>query len=192
MKKTIFQVLTVSLVALSLFFSFHCTSPSSGGNGYAIGDIGPSGVGIVFYITDGGLHGLEAAPSLWNGGAADTTSAWITGGATQTTLNGNTLTGIGTELANSNAIIAQPEHTASAAKLCRDYTGGGKTDWFLPSKDELAQLYAERVAVAGCADFYWSSSENNAIDAWLQNFGDGIQGGCPKVDPIYVRAVRAF
>lgn len=34
---------------------------------YAIGDTGPSGVGKVFYITDGGLHGLEAAPSLWKG-----------------------------------------------------------------------------------------------------------------------------
>jgi hypothetical protein len=32
--------------------------------GYAIGDTGPSGVGIVFYVTDGGLHGLEVAPSV--------------------------------------------------------------------------------------------------------------------------------
>ena len=28
---------------------------------YEIGDTGPAG-GIVFYVTDGGLHGLEAAP----------------------------------------------------------------------------------------------------------------------------------
>jgi len=38
---------------------------------YAIGDTGPSGVGIVFYKTDLGVHGLEAAPSLWNGGSED-------------------------------------------------------------------------------------------------------------------------
>ena len=30
---------------------------------YAVGDTGPSGVGIVFYTSDGGAHGLEAAPS---------------------------------------------------------------------------------------------------------------------------------
>ena len=92
---------------------------------YAIGNIGPSGVGIVFYVTNGGLQGLEAAPSGWNGGSSDPTSAWITGGSTQTTVNGNTSIAIGTGLANSNAIIVQPGETASAAQLCRAYTGGG-------------------------------------------------------------------
>jgi len=29
---------------------------------YAVGDTGPAG-GIVFYTSDGGLHGLEAAPA---------------------------------------------------------------------------------------------------------------------------------
>ena len=29
---------------------------------YVVGDVGPAG-GIVFYVTDGGLHGLEAAPA---------------------------------------------------------------------------------------------------------------------------------
>ena len=36
---------------------------------YAIGDTGPSGVGIVFYTPDGGLHGLEAAPVDQSDGA---------------------------------------------------------------------------------------------------------------------------
>jgi hypothetical protein len=35
---------------------------------YAIGDTGPAG-GIVFYITDDGLHGLEAAPADQSSGA---------------------------------------------------------------------------------------------------------------------------
>src|SRR5271157_4536262 len=50
-----------------------------GGKTYTIGETGPSGVGIVFYITDGGLHGLEAAPSLWDGGSADPICIWING-----------------------------------------------------------------------------------------------------------------
>jgi len=44
---------------------------------YNIGDTGPSGVGKVCYITDSGLHGLEAAPSDQSTGIA-----WITGGNT--------------------------------------------------------------------------------------------------------------
>ena len=35
---------------------------------YAIGDLGPAG-GIVFYVTDGGVHGLEAAPEDQGSGA---------------------------------------------------------------------------------------------------------------------------
>ena len=162
--------------------------------GYFIGDIGPSGVGIVFYLTDGGLHGLEAAPPLWNGGSADPTSVWISGGTTQTTVNGNTLTAIGTGLANSNAIEVQSNYAASAAMLCRDYSGGGMTDWFLPSQDELAQLYAQKAAVGGFADgIYWSSSEYSATFAWIQSFeASGGQGWSGKSNLLYVRAIRAF
>ena len=178
------------------------TGCGSGGWGdtphtYAIGDTGPSGVGIVFYITDGGLHGLEAAPSLWDGGSVDPKSVWsnVDGSVVGTD------TAIGTGLANSDAIIAQLGHTTSAAKLCRDYTGGGKTDWFLPSKDELIELWTQRATVGGfVVDFYWSSSEASdpsidpSIFAWLISFyPDGI--AYPKIskaDSYYVRPVRAF
>jgi len=86
---------------------------------------------------------------------------------TQTTLNGNTSTAIGTGLANSEAIINQVTgvggtDTLYAAKLCRDYKGGRLNDWFLPSQDELALLYAQRDAQksGGFTDeSYWSSSE---------------------------------
>jgi hypothetical protein len=200
MKKSMILLLFASVFVIVLIISGCPQGGSSGGGGggskhdetpaklYAIGDTGPSGVGIVFYITDGGLHGLEAAPS-----DQSTSQVWIEGGSTQTTLNGNTLTAIGTGLANSNAIIAQPEHTGSAAKLCRDYTGGGKTDWFLPSLDELNELYTQRVTVGGFANgWYWSSSEGNASDAWLQDFFNGFQGSTIKFNDIRVRAVRAF
>ena len=191
MIKNIYQFIFIILFA---FLIFSCPQDDgSTATQYAIGDTGPSGVGIVFYITDGGSHGLEAAPSLWNGGAADPTSAWITGGATQTTLNGNTLDGIGTGLANSNAIIAQVGHTGSAAELCRDYTGGGLTDWFLPSQDELNELYLNRVAVGGfTVDGYWSSSEFGASNARVQVFFNGDQGDSNKGNAHCVRAVRAF
>jgi formylglycine-generating enzyme required for sulfatase activity len=158
---------------------------------YAIGDTGPGG-GIVFYITNGSLNGLEAAPPLWNGGSADPWSLWsnIQHTAVGVSAQG---TAIGTGLANSNAIIAQSGHTTSAAKLCRDYTGGGKTDWFLPSKDELNQLYLQKAGVGGFAVYdYWSSSEYDANLAWFQIFSNGDQYLFSKTYSIYVRPVRAF
>ncbi|TAL35405.1 MAG: hypothetical protein EPN93_10245 [Spirochaetes bacterium] len=100
---------------------------------YAIGDTGPSGAGIVFYVTDGGLHGLEVAPVDQSAGAA-----WsdITIG-----LIGTTGTAIGTGSANTDAIIGQIGSSSSAAKICRDYRAVEEGDWVLPSMDELNAIY---------------------------------------------------
>jgi len=98
-------------------------------------------------------------------------------------------------LANSNAIIAQTGHTESAAKVCRDYNGGGKTDWFLPSKDELAALYLQKDIVGGFSpndNSYWSSSEYTSPRALYQTFTTGSQGAIDKNNTSRVRAVRAF
>ncbi|MBB6481762.1 DUF1566 domain-containing protein [Spirochaeta isovalerica] len=185
------------LIAASLLLATGCDM--GGGTPavtYAIGDTGPSGVGIVFYVTDGGLHGLEAAPS-----DQSTSQVWIEGGSTQTTVNGNTSTAIGTGLANSNAIIDQAEHTGSAAQVCRNYTGGGLNDWFLPSKDELDLIWDNLVndgtnsnnGVGGFDESnYWSSSEGNSSNAWSQTFLIGLQGSVSKDNLRRVRAVRAF
>ena len=156
---------------------------------YAVGDTGPA-TGIVFYdkgsYSDGWRY-LESATS--DQGVA---TAWINGGATQTTLNGNTSTAIGTGHANSDAIVAQTDHTDSAAKVCLDYTYGGYDDWFLPSKDELDQMYQQEGVIGGFVSDYWSSSEDAAGHAWLQSFGNGDQVSGDKNDGMYVRAVRAF
>ena len=160
---------------------------------YAVGDTGPSGTGIVFYVTDGGLHGLEAAPSGWNGTAVDPTSSWSNiddteiGAAAQGTA-------IGSGLSNSNAIIAQAGHTASAAKMCRNYTGGGLTDWFLPSQDELIEIFQQSAVTAGMetGHLYWSSSERpgDGVRAYALDEASAAYDGKSSVN--YVRPVRAF
>ncbi|MBN2401065.1 MAG: DUF1566 domain-containing protein [Spirochaetes bacterium] len=160
---------------------------------YATGDTGPSGVGRVFYITDGGLHGLEAAPSGWNGTAVDPTSSWSNIDATEigSAAQG---TAIGTGLSNSNAIIAQAGHNASAAKMCRDYAGGGLTDWFLPSQDELIKLFEQRAVAGGIeADaLYWSSSERSGDGerAYALDTNGAAYDGKSSLN--YVRPIRAF
>jgi hypothetical protein len=93
----------------------------------------------------------------------------------------------------SNTATADSTCTSGAIQVAADYTYNDKTDWHLPSKDELAQLYAQRTTVGGFSyDYYWSSSEDNATAARIQNFLYGYQGWSGKTNPLKVRLVRAF
>ena len=91
---------------------------------------------------------------------------------------------------NNTTLILAGDSTAPAAKACVDYDGGGMNDWFLPSKDELNEMYNAGTITSG---WYWSSSEGNFnVDAWYQNFGNGGQASYYKLNAYSVRAVRAF
>jgi hypothetical protein len=153
---------------------------SATGSLYAIGDAGPAG-GIVFYITDGGLHGLEAA-------AVDqATTQWGCYGEEISGANG---TVVGTGEQNTADIIAGCNET-TAASVAAAYGPG----WYLPSKVELNLLYAQKVVgnVGGFASYsYWSSSQYDSNDAWYQYFDDGYQSLKFKYSTLRVRAVRAF
>jgi hypothetical protein len=150
--------------------------------------------GILAYVLQPGdpgydanvLHGLIAAPS-----DLSTNIQWYNGTFTTT---GATATALGTGSANTTAIITSQNNTGSyAAKICRDYTGGGYNDWFLPSKDELNKLYINKVAIGGFANgSYWSSTENNSINSWSQFFTTGSQGSITKSYVFFVRAIRSF
>ena len=121
-------------------------------------------------------------------------------------INDTADTAIGTGLANTTAIIAQNgAGTSYAAGLAQAYAGGSYSDWYLPSKDDLNWLYTNRAAInatatanggtAFAAAYYWSSSEGDAWDAWLQHFGNGSQADFVKglASPaVSVRAVRSF
>ena len=68
-----------------------------------------------------------------------------------------------------------------AAIYCQDLELHGKTDWYLPAKDELNVLYTNRVAIGGFdlggsypSGYYWSSSEYS-YGAWDQRFFGGAQ-----------------
>ena len=151
--------------------------------------------GIVAYILVSGdpgydantQHGLIAATSDQSTGIQ-----WYNGSYTTTGAIG---TAIGTGLSNTNAIItSQGASTAYAAGLARAYKGGGYTDWYLPSKDELNKLYAMKLLGFGgfANDVYRSSTELDSNNAWDQDFGSGNQYGNGKSSDYSVRAVRAF
>ena len=150
--------------------------------------------GIVAYILVSGntgynatvQHGLIAATS-----DQSTYSRWYNGSNSTTFATG---TAIGTGLDNTDKIIASQLNTGSyAAKLCRDFRGGGYTDWYLPSQDELNKLYLNKTAIGGFAtNYYWSSTEYASYGAWSQGFGSGLQSANGKSVTSYVRAIRAF
>jgi hypothetical protein len=157
--------------------------------------------GVVAYLLQPGDPGYSATvqKGLIAALADQSTGiAWITGGSTQSTLNGNTLIAIGTGQANTNFMMAQTGYNGGAATVCDDYindnTGTGiYYDWYLPSKDELDKLYLNRDAIGGFAPtFYWSSSEYNVNYAWRCNFATGTFYFTGKSANSRVRPVRSF
>jgi hypothetical protein len=157
---------------------------------HAIGD--SFGGGIVFFVYDGGQHGLIAATA-----DQSTRMRWYGGSYTNIRARAD---GIGAGLKNTAIIIANQgpvDGNAFAATVCNEYsvTVDGVTygDWYLPSKHELNLLYIERAAVGGfTTNYYWSSTEYGTLDAWLQIFNGGYQFYDNKSSTDGVRAVRAF
>ena len=154
-----------------------------------VGDVGPGG-GIVFITPDtkGNTTGryFEAAPS-----ADETKAKWCS--AKETFCIGIAGTAIGT--GESNTTTADATCTSGAIQIASDYTNNGLSDWFLPSKDELNEMYVSRNSLGGFSNgLYWSSSENVAtFGMWHQDFSNGNQyfSNYPTLT-YYVRPVRAF
>ncbi len=172
---------------------------------YSVGDTGPGG-GIVFHVTNGGRHGLEAALVDQDGaqwcdpisnvaGVDDISSAAIPDSNSG---------------AQNTPLIEAICGASSAAGVAAAYVWpNGQSDGFLPNKEQLNSLFLQKDLVGGFASGiiagYWSSSENSASQAWLQVFykapppldGNpniivGDQGNPPKSTWGDVRAVRAF
>jgi hypothetical protein len=162
---------------------------------YSVGGIGPGG-GIVFHVTENGAHGMEVSAEDLTGlysWSADNMSYVMDTVALPPT--------IGAGVDNTNRIVNKDVSASGAAMACRNYRGGGKDDWFLPSKDELNAVWKNLVADAGGGNSgkagfqdkaYWSSSECHPDSAWTQNFFKGGQYYVEKSEKHLVRAIRTF
>lgn len=171
-----------------------------------LGDAGPGG-GKVFYVASSTFSAtgttcntacryLEAAPDDWSGGN-DPSRSWSEGIANwSTALATPTLFAIGSGYANSLSIIAQGNNdpAVSAASLARSYTGGGLVDWYLPSNDELNEMYLNRssIGVFLVNVYYWSSTESPVNGAWCLRFQNFDLDSVSKSADYGVRPVRAF
>ena len=192
MKRLTITGILVFLLMFTASFLFISNEGNAQGKTYKIGEAGPSG-GWIFYDkgnSTGGWRYLEAAP------VDQTDSAdW---GCPEKSIPGALGTAIGKGKDNTQAIVANCSTANTAAWLAGQYRGGGKSDWFLPSKDELNAMYKNlyKAGIGGFNRFtYWSSSEikGKAVGAWAQLFGNGSQFESHKVNiPYSVRAIRAF
>ena len=159
------------------------------------------GGGIIAYIlqpTDSGFdsnvqHGLIAATSDQSSNAQ-----W----GCMSDVVGASGTAIGTGKSNTTIITTSCATSGIAAQIAMSYNGGGFTDWYLPSKEELNALYFNKTIIGGFSDvFYWSSSEGtspqNDYYSWGQSFSSGHQQFYDNVYGVKggeqsVRAVRSF
>jgi len=170
---------------------------------YRVGDTGPGG-GVVFY--DAGTRAgwgryLEVAPAGWSGATRDPLAPWCPQERPGHDAPVPTGTAIGTGRANTQAIIAACGGRTAAGVAAR-YRGGGRTDWFLPSTDELAALYdrarrgsADRGRIGLRFALVWSSTQHPRIvdGAWAQTFTTGETVGDLKSSAMKkVRPIRAF
>jgi hypothetical protein len=174
---------------------------------YAIGDLVEGG--IIFYIDETGQHGLVAALEDITEGSNIGTYGIPEGfewGCYQQYANGAEGIAIGTGYQNTLDINAQNCQTENggitAVQAALDYEKEGYTDWFLPSLNELYEMYSTigNVGLQGNIGgfetnnqpYYWSSSENYNNNAWLVYFNNGLSNLYSKDFSLRVRCVRAF
>ena len=158
--------------------SFKTSSPFRIGQSY--------GGGVIAYIDSTNFHGLIAAPAdqsvgvIWSDGLSSTFA---------------TDTSIGTGNINTNKIVTNQGAGIYAASICQTLALGGYSDWYLPSKNELEQLYFNRALIGGFIDdWYWSSTEGSWFGyAMVHHFGNGSKSiGLVERQTWRVRAVRSF
>jgi hypothetical protein len=164
-----------------------------------VGDnYGGGKIAYIFTSIDPGYvpnetHGIIAAPTDQSSGIE-----WFNGKIVST---GAIQTGLGTGLSNTMKIINKQGGIALnyAAGIANAYNGGGFTDWFLPSKDELNKLYLNKELIGGFDSFfnphYWSSSEGPSLGnimAQIFNLNGGNQFTESFNTTNRVRAIRLF
>ena len=159
---------------------------------YKVGDTGPAG-GIIFYDkrnNNNGWRYLEVAPV-----EAEFRAKFSIRGTKVENLQ--TLIGSGRRntLLVADAFSKASGEWDTAAQKCIDLEFGGFKDWFLPSKDELDQMYGNlkrRNLGDFKDDWYLSSStfSNGSNYLWMQNFKSAEQNTSYDTNERYVRPIR--
>lgn len=122
--------------------------PCSKGGICRVGDIGAGG-GVVFFVPESprwwGRY-LEAAPYRWNNSYGDNRHP---AGCLGMSIPGARNVDIGYGKANTTSIVESCKEPDIAARVADDLVINGKSDWFLPSRDEMNAMYQQRIIIGG-------------------------------------------
>ena len=80
-----------------------------------------------------------------------------------------------------------------AVDYCQDLNFAGYTDWYLPERDELMELYNNKSYLQNVkSSLYWSATAyvSNTDNAWYVYFKNGYDSGYNKTNNKYIRCVR--
>ena len=171
-----------------------------------LGDIGPGG-GIVFYVHPSGTflcgetlasqcNSLEAATSTDNSWSPTTT--YVYSGNTTSLIQwpdgSNTSAALGSGSINTKAIVTQSSTAGRAGTVSLAYRGlNNFSDWYLPSSDELGQLYSARSYFTFINGWYWSSNGCCTRRVNGRNLiSDSSTSSLYKNQSYYVQPIRAF
>jgi hypothetical protein len=145
--------------------------------------------GIIFQINEDGTGLVAAMEDLGQ-------FEW---GCYGTGISGADEQVIGTGYQNTLDIVSGCSETPIAASEALAYESGGYSDWYLPSFDELIEMY-NTIGNGGpdgniggfSSNYYWSSSEFSDNYAWYVYFSDGNSSFSYKFNANRVRVIRAF
>jgi len=177
--------------ALTDTITYFC---ANGGGSTNIGKRLGGGIVVAEWDENGVHKGLIASLTTLSGGIQWTVPAQ------QTTLIGPTAQSFSDGFTNTNAIITQtgvPAANTYAAGLARLHNGGGYTDWYLPSLQELNMCYNSITVIDRVLGFnnfsgsgYWSSTEFDATTTFFYITSIGNAQNSNKSVSYAVRAVR--
>ena len=173
---------------------------------FKVGDIGPAG-GYIFYDCDAdnsdenngaGPDNLKSSDCGWRYLEAANSDLgeklmWYSYGGNATY---NTLKGIGEGKNNTDKLKANGIANFPAADACLKYEGGGYSDWFLPSLEEMKLMFTklgkDQLDTFVKNSSYWTSSEKGNGQTYRPAIGDSYDASDSYVVPYFVRPARSF
>ena len=172
--------------------------------GYRPGDPGPGG-GKIFYRSDDGFTMVDDSSTAYYLEAAlqdEGVLNWAPpsqgiGSLPQDAATAGYSRKIGGGRHNTEVILKLGRIPDSPAALaCRNASHGGRSDWFLPSRDELNALFLTRdlfdnLSTKTSPTQYWTSNQFDYAFIWMRNFNTGLED-TKQNNPYNIRAVRAF
>jgi hypothetical protein len=176
------------------------------GTVYNIGDFANGG--IIFWVDETGQHGLVCAKNDQDIiGIKD--FRWYAGtyGNTQAKGGGPYAGKTNTVIIIAAQVAIGDDGETYAARSCHELQltdEAFKTygDWYLPSREELELMFENKTTIDSTATAhdgkgfdptnYWSSTEENNDEAWMESLVDGTQVVHNKFLNCHVRAIRAF